>query len=66
MRRIWDIGIRSGGYPRIRSSALAQRAGSHQDDHSLAAVMREIAWSLASWLGFVVAVHLLLHAFRIA
>jgi hypothetical protein len=66
MRRIWDIGIRSGEYRRIPSSALAQRAGSQEDDRSLAAVMREIAWSLASWLGFVVAVQLLLHAFRIA
>jgi hypothetical protein len=66
MRRIWDIGIRSGEYRRIPRSALAQRAGSQEDDRSLAAVMREIAWSLASWLGFVVAVQLLLHAFRIA
>jgi hypothetical protein len=36
-----------------------------RDDRSFAAAMREIAWSLAGWLGFVVSVQLLLHAFRI-
>jgi hypothetical protein len=36
-----------------------------RDDRSLAAAMREIAWSLAGWLGFVVSVQLLLHAFHV-
>jgi hypothetical protein len=47
----------------LRSEPV-QDMGSH-DDRSLAAAMREIAWSLAGWLGFVVSVQLLLHAFHV-
>ena len=63
MRRLGDIGFRSVGQDMLRSEPVEDT--SSRDDRSLAAAMREIAWSLAGWLGFVVSVQLLLHAFRI-
>jgi hypothetical protein len=48
----------------LRSEA-AQGVGSQEVDRSLAAAMREIAWSLAGWLGVVVGVQFLLHAFHV-
>jgi hypothetical protein len=63
MRRLEDIGFRSGGQDMLRSEPV-QDTGS-RDGRSLAAAMREIAWSLAGWLGFVVSVQLRLHAFRV-
>ena len=63
MRRLGDIGFRSGGQGMLRSEPV-QDMGS-RDDRSLAAAMREIAWSLAGWLGFVVSVQLLLYAFHV-
>ena len=65
MRHLWDIGIRSGEHQGMLRSEPAQGVGSQEDDRSLAAALREIAWCLAGWLGFVVAVQVLLHAFRI-
>ena len=65
MRRLWGIGIRNGGSRIALDPELAQGVGSLEDDHSQAAALREIAWSLAGWLGFVVVVQLLLHTFRI-
>ena len=65
MRLLGHIGIWSGAHRDRPRSEPAQDIGSREDDRSLAAVMREIAWSLAGWLGFVVSVQLLLHAFRV-
>ena len=65
MRLLGHIGIRSGAHQDMLRSEPAQDIGSREDDRSLATVMREIAWSLAGWLGFVVSVQLLLHAFRV-
>ena len=65
MRLLGHIGIRSGAHRGMLRSEPAQDIDSREDDRSLAAVMREIAWSLAGWLGFVVSVQLLLHAFRV-
>jgi len=64
MRRLGHIGIRIREHHGMSRSEPAQSVGSREDERSLAAVMREIAWSLAGWLGFVVAVQLLLHVFR--
>jgi hypothetical protein len=66
VRLLGHSGIRNGEHQGVLRSEPAQSVGSHEDDRSLAAVMREIAWSLAGWLGFVAAVQLLLHVFRIA
>jgi len=41
-----------------------QSVDSQEDERSLAAVMRDIGRTLGGWLGVVVAVQLLLHAFR--
>ena len=65
MRRLWGIGIRSGASRIALTGELTQGLGSPEDDYSQAAVMREIAWSLAGWLSFVVVVQLLLHLFRV-
>jgi len=65
MRRLGHMGIQSGGPHGLLRSEPAQGAGSQEVDRSLPAVMREMAWSLAGWLGFVVSVQLLLHVFRI-
>ena len=65
MRRLGHIGIRSGGPQGLPRSEPAQAVGSQEVDRSLPAVMREIAWSLAGWLGFVVGVQLLLYTCRI-
>jgi len=65
MRTLGHIGTRSEERQDLAGSEPAQDVGSQEIDHSLAAVMREIGWSLAGWLGFVVGVQLLLHAFRV-
>lgn len=67
MRRIgWHIGTRSGERGIARAPQLARGVGSQEEDyHSQSAVLREIAWCLAGWLGFVVVVQLLLHVFGI-
>jgi hypothetical protein len=66
MRRLWDIDIRNGGTRIALSPRLARDIGSQEVDHSQAGALREIAWSLAGWLGFVGGVQLLLHAFGIS
>jgi len=60
MRLLGHSGIWNGEHQGMLRSEPAQSVGSHEDDRSLAAVMREIAWSLAGLLFFVVAVGLLL------
>jgi hypothetical protein len=65
MRRLGHIGMRSLGPHGLLRSEPAQGVGSQEVDRSLPAAMREMAWSLAGWLGFVVSVQLLLHAFRV-
>ena len=65
MRRLWAGGIRSGDTQLLLHPKTGQSVDSQEDDRSLAAVMRDIGRSLAGWLGFVVGVQLLLHAFRI-
>jgi hypothetical protein len=64
MRDLWDLGIRSEDQQLLLRPETGQAVDSQEDDRSLARVMREIGWSLAAWLGFVVGVQLLLHAFR--
>jgi len=65
MRTFEHTGTRSEERQDLLGSEPAQGVGSQEIDRSLAAVMREIAWSLAGCLGFVVGVQLLLHAFRV-
>ena len=65
MRFPGQIRIWSGGHEGTLRSEPAREVGSQEDDRSLAAVMREIAWSLAGWLSVVVTVQLLLHAFHV-
>jgi hypothetical protein len=65
MRFPGKIEIWSGGRQGKLRVEPAQNTGSREDDRSLAAAMREIAWSLAGWLGVVVTVQLLLHAFHV-
>jgi hypothetical protein len=64
MRRLWSVGIRSTEDRIALGPEPAQGVGP-EEDRSEAAVLREIAWSLAGWLGVVVVVQLLLRAFRI-
>jgi len=64
MRDLWDRGIRSEDQQLLLRPETGQTVDSQADDRSLARVMREIARSLTVWLGFVVAVQLLLHVFR--
>lgn len=66
MRSLGHIEIRSGEHQDLVDSGPAQGVASQEVDRSLPAAMREIAWSLAGWLGFVVGVQLLLHAFHLA
>jgi len=67
MRRRWDLEIQ-----RAEESSTVQRAFvravDSQDgiDRSQGAALREIAWTLSGWIGFVVAVQLLLHVLHIA
>jgi hypothetical protein len=66
MRRLGDVGIRSAEngteYRPMLAPAIDSRDGI---DRSQSAVLREIALTLAGWVGFVVAVQLLLHALHI-
>jgi hypothetical protein len=64
MRELWDLGVRSEDQQLLLRPETGETVDSQEDDRSLARVMREIGWSLTVWLGFVVAVQLLLHAFR--
>ena len=66
MRRLSDIGIQGVESPDTFRPVLA-RGGESLDgiDRSQGAALREIVWSLAGWVGFVVAVQLLLHALHI-
>jgi hypothetical protein len=60
MRRLGDIGIRSGD----AQLPLGQSVISREDDRSLAAALRETARSLGGLLFFGVAVLLLLYGTR--
>src|SRR5258708_1401640 len=51
MRFPGQIEIWSGGHRDELRVEPAENMGSREDDRSLAAAMREIAWSLAGWLG---------------
>ena len=66
MRRLSDIGIQ-GVESRDTFRPVLAPAADWQDevDRSQGAALREIVWSLAGWIGFVVAVQLLLHALHI-
>jgi hypothetical protein len=60
MSRLTDVGIETADQllPQPRTG---ESTDSGEIDRSLGAVVREIGYSLAGWLFFVVAVQLLLH-----
>ena len=60
MHVLWDSGVRSRDKLLLPRSAPGETVDAGYQDRSLAAVMREIAQTLAGWLFFVVAVELLL------
>jgi hypothetical protein len=61
MRRLWDIGIRSGDRQLLLRPETGQSAYWREDDRSPAAVTGEIVRTHAGWLFFAVAVLLLLY-----
>jgi hypothetical protein len=66
MRRSWDSGVDHVEDSSTFQPALAQGVDSRDGiDRSQAAALREIVWTLAGWVGFVVAVQLLLRALHI-
>lgn len=66
MRQLWDIGNASGDNRVSARQALDWSSNSREDDdHSQAAALREIAWTLSGWIAFVVLVQLALLAFHI-
>ena len=64
MRRLRASGIGGGDSQLVLRPETGQSVDSQEDERSLAAVMRDIGRTLGGWLGVVVAVQLLLYAFR--
>ena len=60
MRRLWNFGISSGRRQLLLRPETGKSVGSHEDDRSLAPVMRATVRSLAGLLFFVLAVGLVL------
>jgi hypothetical protein len=66
MRRLWDIGFQHVEESSTVAPALTRGVDSQDGiDRSQGAALREIVWTLAGWIGFVVAVQLVLHALHI-
>jgi hypothetical protein len=66
MRRRWDLGLQQVEDRSTDMPVLARAVDSEDGiDRSQSAALREIAWTLTGWIGFVVAVQVLLHALHI-